>query len=222
MLSWLARFLSSSIGKKVAMALSGLALIGFLIAHLAGNLTLYVDDDGTAFNAYAHKLESYGPLLIVAEIGLVALFLVHIGLALSVTRANREARDTRYQQRSSMGNKTAASSSMLITGLIVGVFLVIHIVNFKVPRMTGSGEDLAALVKTRLGSPLGASVYILGVAALGLHLSHAFKSALQTLGANHPKYNPLIQSLSLALAVLLFAGFVSFPLVLLLSGGGAS
>ena len=107
--SWLARFLSSSLGKKSLMALTGLALIGFLILHLAGNLSLYADDDGTAFNAYAQELESFGPLLWVAEAGLLALFVVHIGLALKVSREGREARGIGYRVRANMGKKTVSA-----------------------------------------------------------------------------------------------------------------
>ena len=224
MRSWLARFLSSSIGKKTLMALSGLALIGFLFVHLAGNLSLYADADGTAFNAYADKLESFGPLLNFTELVLLAVFVVHIGLALRVSRENREARRLPYRMRASMGAKTLPSSSMLITGLIVGVFLVVHVTDFRIPRLLGAErlDDLSAAVKRRLSSPLGASIYVVGVAALGIHLAHAFQSAFQTLGIDHPRYQTLIRGAGLLIAIVLFAGFVSFPVLLLARRGGAS
>jgi len=219
MLSWLGRLLGSSIGKKVFMALTGLALIGFLIVHVAGNLTLFVDEDGSSFNAYAHALES-NPLLPIAEVGLLALLVAHIALGLRVSMDNKAARESRYELRASMGEKTLASSSMLVTGIVILIFLVVHIVDFRIPKMFDD-IDLAEAVKVRLSSPLGAGIYLVGVAALGLHLSHAFKSAFQTLGINHPRYTPWIRCASLGLAVLLFLGFASFPIYYFLQGGGA-
>ena len=215
MLSWFGRFLSTSIGKKTLMALTGLALVGFLVAHLLGNLTLYTGNE--AFNAYAHQLEELGPLLWVAEIGLLVLFSIHIGLALKTSRENKEARTSRYQVRADHGKRSFASSSMLITGLIIGAFLVIHIIDFRVAKLMGSDsvEDLAVAVRNRLGSPLGAFLYLVGIAALGVHLRHAISSALQTLGANHPKYNDLIRVVGIGLSVLIAVGFASFPIYLL-------
>jgi len=222
MLSWLGRFYSSSIGRKWAMALSGLALIGFLVVHLAGNLTLYADDTGATFRAYERALESQGPLLLVAEAGLLALFVAHIAMGLRVTLQNREARETRYRIRASMGKSTFASRTMIVTGLLIAVFLVIHIIDFRGAKLLGAERvaDMAGAVKHRLASPLGAGIYLVGVTALGLHLSHAFQSAFQTLGLSHPKYTPMIEKLGLLIAVLLFVGFASFPIILFISGGG--
>lgn len=219
MLSWLGRFLSSSIGKKSLMALSGLSLVGFLVAHLLGNLSLFAGNE--AFNEYAQKLEDLGPLLMVAEVGLLVLFIVHMGLALRTSKENREARDSRYQMRGTHGKSTFASRTMLITGLIIGVFLVIHIIDFRVAKALDSKsvEDLAVGVRNRLGSPLGAFIYLVGITALGVHLRHAISSALQTLGVNHPKYNDLIRMVGIGLAAILALGFASFPIYLLATGG---
>jgi succinate dehydrogenase / fumarate reductase cytochrome b subunit len=219
-MNWIRTFLRSSIGRKALMALSGLALIGFLVAHLAGNLTLYADADGTAFNHYAETLES-NPLLLPAEIGLVLLILLHLVLGIRVSLDNREARKKGYAVRASLGGRTLGSATMLLTGILILVFLVVHVSDFRIPKLLGdeSVEDLAGAVKRRLASPLGAGVYLVGVAAVGLHLSHAFQSAFQTLGLNHPKYTPWIARLGLALAVILFLGFASFPIVLLIRGG---
>lgn len=220
MLSWFGRFLGTSIGKKISMALTGLLLIGFLVAHLAGNLTLYADDTGEAFNDYAHLLES-NPLLPVAEVVLLVLFLAHIGMGVRLSLQNREARKKGYQQRASMGRKTFASASMLATGILVGVFLVVHIADFRIAKMFAEADyDLAGAVKARLATPVGALIYLVGVGALTVHLSHAFGSALQTLGLNHPKYTPLLSKLGIALAVLLGLGFASFPILIFATGGG--
>ena len=222
MLSWLGRFCSSSIGRKWVMALTGLALIGFLVAHLAGNLTLYADDTGEAFRAYEHALESQGPILLVAEVMLLALFVTHIAMGIRVTLQNREARETPYRIRASMGESTFASSTMVVTGLLIAVFLVIHIIDFRVAKLMGAEgtADMARAVKDRLASPLGAGIYLVGITALGVHLSHAFQSAFQTLGLSHPKYTPMIEKLGLLIAVVLFVGFASFPIILFVTGGG--
>ncbi len=219
MLSWLGRFLTSSIGKKTVMALTGLCLVGFLVAHLAGNLTFYTGGE-EGLNAYAQKLEDLGPLLVVAEVALALLFVVHIALALRLSRENSAAREQGYRRRGSMGERTAGSSTMLITGLIVAVFLVIHLIDFRLPKLTGELDDLGAAVTQRLSSPAGIAIYLVGVTALGLHLSHAVQSALQTLGAAHPKYTPLLRGLGLLLAVVLFVGFASFPIYGLFLGAG--
>jgi succinate dehydrogenase / fumarate reductase cytochrome b subunit len=219
MLGWLIRTASSSIGKKALMALTGLLLIGFLVVHLAGNLTFYMDGDGAAFDSYAETLES-NPLLPLAEFGLLVLFVTHIVLALRVTKQNRDARKSRYAVRATAGGSTAGSRSMVITGIVLLVFLVVHIMDF---RLQNDGtESMAALVREELSAPLGAGLYAVAMLALGLHVSHAFKSAMQTLGCNHPKYTPLIEKASLGLGIVLGLGFLSFPLVIFFMGGSAA
>ncbi len=198
----------SPIGRKALMALTGLALIGFLVVHLLGNLTLLADNDGSAFNAYAHAIES-NPLLPAAEIGLLALFLAHIALGIRQAAANREARPIGYRQFSSHGNRKVSTSAMLVTGLIVLVFLVIHVSDFRLAERDPAG--LAAMVVARLQQPLGAAIYLLGLLALGIHLWHAFQSLFQSLGLAHPQYTPLIQKLGMALSLLLTLGFIALP-----------
>lgn len=215
---WLTRFLRSSIGKKISMALTGLLLVGFLVSHLLGNLTLFADDTGQRFADYAAGLRSFGPLLWVAELVLLALFLAHIGFAVQVTLDNRRARPQRYAVNASRGSKTLASSTMWLSGAVVLLFVIVHLVNF---RFDGAfPESPAPLVKRTLSSPLVASVYLVGIAALTLHLSHAIQSALQTLGLNHPRWNPLRRRLSVALALVLGLGFAAFPIYALIAWGG--
>lgn len=195
------------------MALTGLLLIGFLIAHLAGNLTLYADDTGDAFRAYEHALES-NPLLPLAEIGLLVLFVTHIVLGIRVSMENREARPERYGMRASMGKRTPGSATMLITGLIIAFFLAIHIKDFRIAKALTENLDMAQAVKDRMATTFGCAIYLIGVVAVGVHVSHAFKSAFQTLGLSHPRYTPLIEKISLILGAILFVGFASFPIIL--------
>jgi succinate dehydrogenase / fumarate reductase cytochrome b subunit len=231
---WFQTLLTSSIGTKVSMALTGLLLVGFLIAHLAGNLLLLRDDGGAAFDAYAQKLHDLGPLLLVAEVGLVALFGAHIALGVRTALENRRARTSRYAVDASHGGKSFASATMPISGAVVFVFLVIHLINFRFddrfkqglaerlsPADAGSGGlvGAAGFVADSLAAPLLAVVYMVGVAALTLHLSHAIQSALQTLGANHPRWTPLLRRGGLALSLVLGLGFLSIPLVALMRWG---
>src|SRR6186997_2911513 len=102
----LAAILSSSIGKKALMSVTGLLLIGFLVAHVAGNLKLWADDDGRSFDAYAAGLQSLGPVLILGEIGLALLFVAHVALGVRVTLENRAARKQRYAVSASAGQRT--------------------------------------------------------------------------------------------------------------------
>jgi succinate dehydrogenase / fumarate reductase cytochrome b subunit len=216
MFSWIGRFLSSSIGKKTTMAVTGLLLVGFLVMHLAGNLLLYAGDG--AFDGYAQKLHDLGPLLYVAEAGLVLLFVLHINFAVRTLLENRRATPSKYAVAADRGGKTLASSTMPLTGVIVLLFLFWHIVDFRLDggfkglftaenRGAGAGE----LVWERLGSTAHVAVYLLGIAALTLHLTHAIRSAFQTLGLRHPRWTPIIDRGSLVVAFALGLGFASIP-----------
>jgi succinate dehydrogenase / fumarate reductase, cytochrome b subunit len=228
MLTWLRRTLSSSLGKKYLVALSGFLLAAFLVVHLAENLILFVGGNGAAFNEYAHFLIS-NPLLPIAEVALAAAFLVHIAFAIRVTFENRRARKDRYAIASSKGKRTLASSSMIFTGLVVLLFLLVHLYDFRIGKDSAGALatygrdpelfDLAGMVRHRLSEPLGAALYLVGVAVLGIHLSHAIRSACQTFGVNHPHLNMLIVRGGIALAILLALGFASFPIYFLVSGG---
>ncbi len=219
MFTWLGRFLSTSVGKKTVMAITGLSLVGFLVVHLLGNLNLWTGGD-EGFNGYAEHLESLGWLLSVAEVGLLAIFIVHAVLALKITAENRAARPTRYAHRATMGGTTPGSATMLITGLILLVFIIIHVIDFRVPALRGEIEDLAVVVRARLGTPLGAGIYLVGVLAMGLHLSHAIQSAFQSLGLAHPRWTPIVRVGGRVVAVLVPLGFATFPLFLFIGGSG--
>jgi succinate dehydrogenase / fumarate reductase, cytochrome b subunit len=216
MTRWIQSTFTSSIGRKALMAVTGLLLVAFLVIHLLGNLTLYSDVEGEVFTAYARTLHDSGPLLRVAEIGLLVIFLVHIVLGLRVSLQNRDARSQRYRRRVNHGGRTVGSGSMSITGIVVGIFLVIHLRDFW--WQVESPEELASMVHARLSQALGALIYIVGVTALWIHLSHGFASAFQTLGVNHPKYNRAIRYTGYGVAAVIGVGFLSFPLYYWLGG----
>lgn len=206
-------FLESSIGKKIMVAAAGILLCGFLVTHLAGNLLMYYG--GPAFNQYAEALE-HNPLLPLAEIGLVGLFLVHIVLSYRATCLNRAARPQGYQVYKSKGARTAGSRSMAITGTLILAFVIIHVATFKYKQLGGfmglpGEEGLFAHVLGWFANPWYSAFYVLAVGGLSLHLSHGVQSAAQTFGLNHPRYTPLIKKAGLAFAILMFLGFASFP-----------
>lgn len=205
------------------MALSGLALLAFLLVHLGGNLTLFVPGGGL-FNSYAHHLESVGPLLYVAEFILAAIFIGHVSLAIGIQLGKREARPDRYAVTASKGGpskQTAASKSMIYTGLVLLVFIPVHIWMFKFNYGHGHGmveqhgtqvKDLFATVVKEFQKPAIVWSYVAVMLFLGFHLRHGFWSALQSLGALRPKYSGLVYAAGLAFAVLMAGGFLILPL----------
>ena len=212
------RFLASTIGKKVVMAVTGLLLLGFLVGHLSGNLMLYKGDGGRSFNDYGHMLTST-PLIYVAEAGLLGLLVAHVWAAVSLSRLNREARPVAYAVDAKKGHtsrKSVASSTMLISGSIILFFLVIHIATFKFGAHYAAPHDdqvrdLNRLVLESFGKWWYAGAYVLFMIVLGFHLWHAFSSATQTLGV---RYDPLVGKIGKAVGVILALGFLSFPILL--------
>lgn len=207
-------FLESSIGKKIMVAAAGFLLCGFLVTHLAGNLLMFVG--GSAFDRYAEALE-HNPLLPIAELGLVALFLLHIVLSIRATLANRAARPEGYQVYKGKGARTPGSRTMAITGLLILAFIIVHVATFKYDvgglkgQVAGQEESLFAHVLGWFANPWYAIFYVLAVGGVGLHLSHGVQSAIQTFGLSHPRYTPLLKKAGLAFAFLIFVGFASLP-----------
>ncbi|MBN63119.1 MAG: hypothetical protein CME20_17330 [Gemmatimonadetes bacterium] len=196
-------FLSSPIGKKMGMALTGLILYGFLVGHLLGNLLLLKDDGGRSFNAYSDFLINH-PLLIPAEIFLVVVFALHLFLAISVTRDNRRARPVGYQTTQSVGGRSFASHTMIYSGVVILVFLVLHLKTFKYGDKPSGLYDLVLATFQQTGYLIW---YAVAMLVLGFHLWHAFHSAFQTLSIRSDK----IKSLGLVLCLVLALGFGFLP-----------
>jgi succinate dehydrogenase / fumarate reductase cytochrome b subunit len=199
-------YLSSSIGKKQIQGIAGLLLCGFLVAHLIGNFLLLKGDE--AFNAYADQLASLGVALYAAEAGLAACFLIHLGFGILLWLENRRARPVGYAvvKRSGAG-ATTASRTMIWTGLIILVFLVLHLWMFKYSDFESKDLGLWQVVIEELTKPYWAAGYIAVFVLLGLHLSHAVQSAFQTLGFNHPKYTPFVKGIAQVYAWTVAAGY---------------
>lgn len=215
----------SSVGKKLLNGLSGLMLIGFVCVHLAGNLTLFARDGGKLFNSYAHHLESLGPLLYAMEFGLIAVFLLHIASAVSVRLSQKEARPQAYAVAASKGGpsrQSLSSRSMLITGILLAGFVVLHVKMFKFGAHYETTlkdgtvvRDLYKLVVEEFSKPVVTWAYVVIMAMLGLHLRHGFWSALQSLGALKPSCSRCVYAGGLLFAILLAGGFLLLPLYFL-------
>lgn len=200
----------ASIVKKTAMAITGLLWVIFLIGHLVGNFKLFKGPE--AFNAYAKFIESLGPLLIAAELGLIALLLTHIYSGLKVSLENRSARPHSYvaQVERKRGRALSFSRSMLIGGVLLTIFIVFHVATFKFGNHHGD-NGLHGLVIRSFQNRFTVAFYILAMVALGMHLSHGLGSALQTLGVGKPSWGDRLRNAGTILGWLIAAGFISFP-----------
>jgi succinate dehydrogenase / fumarate reductase cytochrome b subunit len=217
-ISWL----RSSIGKKALMAASGLALIGFVVMHLLGNLLIYRGPD--ALNAYAKKLRDLGPMLWVARGGLLLALIAHVVTSIQLSIENRKARPVRYAvQRSA--ETTVAAKTMLLSGLLLLVYLVYHLLHFtfRVAHHEISHavdpfgrQDVYAMAVQSFAHPAIVLAYLAGVAVVCLHLSHGLASAFQTLGLNNERTLLILTGLSRLFAALVFLGYASIPLAVLL------
>lgn len=221
-MKWLTRYITSSIGKKHVMALTGLALFGFLLTHLAGNFLFFMGPE--IFNKYSHALTS-NPLIYPAEIGLMAIFVVHIIFAFWTQAGNKGARKQGYAVPLAEEHNKFSSSFMLLTGVWIILFVIIHVGGIKFGKYIPfdlAGEEIRDLYQTvsqYFKSPLVTLFYILSMVVLGVHLNHAFWSANQSLGISHRKYTPILKMLSVLLAFGLAAGFIIVVFAATLSKG---
>lgn len=204
--------LGSSIGKKLMMAITGISFCGFLAAHLAGNLTIYAGKD--AFNGYAEHLHALGPLLTVAELVLLAFFLIHVITGLILYLQNLKARPVRYAVNKTAGGRTFGSATMPYTGLILLAFIIFHLMNFSFVDKTNT--TIFNIVAKAFSNPGYVLVYILAMVTAAVHVSHGFWSTFQTVGANHPKYMSLIRVTGVAFAVVVGVGFGFLPIYIFL------
>jgi succinate dehydrogenase / fumarate reductase, cytochrome b subunit len=219
-MKWFLDLFSSSLGRKVLMALTGLFLILFLAVHLAGNLQLLKEDGGESFNVYA-KLMTTNPLIKTISYGNYAFILLHIFMAGYLTRKNRAARGN--QGYAEPGKSSSlASRNMGILGTMLLIFLIIHMKDFwaqmhwgGIPTATYDGvevKDLYAIVSMAFSEAWYVILYIICMIGLAFHLWHGFSSAFQTLGLNHMKYNPVINFVGRVFAVIVPAAFALIPI----------
>jgi succinate dehydrogenase / fumarate reductase cytochrome b subunit len=211
-MNWLTNTFGSSLGKKLMMAVTGLFFCVFLLLHLAGNLTIYMGKD--VFNSYAQHLHSLGPLLTLAEWGLLIFAVTHISTGLFLFYQNFKARPTRYAVNKRAGGRTLGSATMPYTGVILLLFVIYHLVNFHFVDKTHT--TIFQIVSTAFAQPSYVLIYTFAMIIAAVHVSHGFWSAFQTLGANHPKYTPFLRGLSLVFSLIVGIGFGFIPVYVLL------
>jgi succinate dehydrogenase / fumarate reductase cytochrome b subunit len=207
-MNWLINTVKSSVGKKFMMSVTGLCFCGFLAGHLSGNLTIYGGKE--MFLSYAAHLHGLGVLLKFAEWGLLTLALVHVITGLTLFYQNYKARPIRYKIDKRAGGRTLGSATMPYTGILLLLFVIMHLFNFHFVDKTDT--TIYAIVDKAFDNPIIVLIYAAAMVVAGIHVSHGFWSAFQTLGANHPKYMPIIQTLSLVFAVIVTIGFGALPI----------
>jgi succinate dehydrogenase / fumarate reductase cytochrome b subunit len=218
---------ASSIGSKLLVALTGLGLAVFLIGHLAGNLLFLAGPE--AFNSYAHSLIS-NPLIYPIEMGLLAVFFLHVAKTVAGVLANRAARPTPYAVRrwaktkSPRSRKSLASSTMILTGTITALFVVSHLATFKFGTHYEAADGIRDLYRLQLeifSSPAYVVFYLLAMGIIFFHLWHGLSSAAQSLGIDHPQWTPRILVAGRLLATVIAGGFLIIPVYTFLLSRGA-
>ena len=213
-MQWIVDFFGSSVGKKLLMALTGFCFIGFLTGHLIGNLTLYGGRD--AFNAYAEHLHSLGPVITLAEWGLLTMAIIHVFTGMLLFLQNLKARPVRYVVNKNGGGRTISSTLMPYTGFAILLFLIYHLLQFHFVDKTFT--TIYDIVSLAFGNVLNLLFYIAAMVVVALHIRHGFWSLFQTLGANHPKYMPIIMGASLVISLIFGIGFGFLPVYVSFSG----
>lgn len=225
-MSWFKETISSSIGRKLVMALTGIFLILFLAEHLIGNLLLLKGDSGVAFNEYAHFMK-HNVFIQIGEVILFGGILFHVIEGIVLMIKYKKARPVGYTTNKSKINNWT-SRFMGPFGVIILVFLIIHLNNFfrykyfpgsEVSNMEGTDVmDMAGLVYRVFANPLEVTFYVVAMMIVGFHLWHGFESSFQTLGLNNKKYTPLIRIAGRCFAVLVPLGLALIPLVIYIRG----
>jgi len=222
-MSWLINFFTSSIGRKIIMSLTGIFLILFLTIHLIGNLQLLYDDGGKTFNLYA-KMMGENPLIQIISKGNFFFILLHAVMGIVLWFQNKSAKGSRYAVKAN--NTTFSSQYMASFGMIILAFILLHLYQFflqmKAPELFNSTEmatydgvevrNLYKLVAATFSNIGYVIFYVISMIVIGLHLSHGFQSAFQTLGLNHKKYTPAIEALGKLFSIVVPAGFALIPL----------
>jgi succinate dehydrogenase / fumarate reductase cytochrome b subunit len=216
-------FLKSMVGRKIVMAVSGSMMVLFVMAHLMGNSSIFVGPNG--INAYAMKLHAFGPVVWAYRLVMIIMVSLHVLFGTQLTLENNKAKPQGYAVKKNL-SATFAGRNMIWTGLILGAFLVYHLLQFTVqvtnPGISaGSNMDAAGrpdvfhMVVLSFQQSIVAVIYICAMIALGLHLTHGIQSFFQTLGLSSDRALPVIVKFGTAAAIVIFLGYVAIPLIIL-------
>ena len=209
------KYLSSSVGRKQIMGVSGIYLYLFLLIHLVGNLGLLIGPE--YFNGYGHLLlHTMREIVVPIEVTLLAAFILHLGLGLKLAVENRRARSERYAVNASKAGSGPYSRFMAVSGTWLLVFVLVHVPHFRFGAYGGVGtvsydgvemRDIYGAAMHFFAKPWFTAFYVASFVILFTHLSHGVQSSLQSLGLNHPRYNTAIRIVSKAYAILICGGF---------------
>lgn len=217
------KLLGYSVGKKTLVAVTGVLLSLFLVAHMSGNLLMFVGPD--AINAYGEGLRQilrvgdFALGLWIARLGLIVMFVVHVVLAVQLTRQNRAARPIRYEYNNTV-SASIASRTMIYSGLVLLLFLIYHLLHFTVgtthPQHFQARDhlmrhDVYTMVILGFRDPAVLISYVIAMVALGFHLYHGIASLFQTLGLVKQGSYTLLTKIGASFAILLVLGFLSVP-----------
>jgi len=227
-MSWLSKFLTSSIGKKFIMAVTGSFLLIFLIIHLIGNFTLFFGPN--TFNGYVKTLDVIKPLIRVIEVVLLAAFVFHIFYGTLLWLEDKKMQGGKfigkYRINASRQNSSFSSRTSFVTGSIVFIFLVLHLgtffwrFNVHDPEGLANTHEYFNIVSGFFQIWWYVALYVIAVLLLGFHLNHGFQSAFQTFGWNNKKYFPLVQKIGTIYAIIMALGFASMPIYFFFFYGG--
>lgn len=201
------------------VAVTGLMMVLFLIAHLSGNMLIYKGPE--AFNHYAEFLESLGGLLWFLRIGMLTAVVLHFSFTISLVIQNRRARPVSYAKPLHPETRSLSTKLMPISGLILLAYIVSHLLDYSLGVLAVNpfvGEldlGLYGRVVNSFSNPIRVIWYEIAMLSVGFHLTHAVQSVFQTFGFNHAGYTPIIKKLSIALGILIAVGFALIPLYIL-------
>lgn len=219
-MSWFSQTMSSSLGKKLIMSLTGLFLIIFLIGHLAGNAQLFTAhlDNGLAFNIYAKFMTTNPAVKILSYVTYISI-IAHVIYSIIVTRSNKKAKPVGYAVSTKDSQSMWTSRNMGVLGTIVLIFLVIHLKGFWYEMHWGGisldangNKDLYKVVAAAYTQLWYVVLYVVCMVFLAAHLSHGFSSAFQTIGLNHTKYTPAIKMVGKGFAIIVPLIFALIPI----------
>lgn len=214
---WFISFVRSSIGKKIIMATSGLMLLLFLAVHAFGNAAIYMGSK--YFQIYADALHSFPVLVLVFGVGMLFIVTAHVSVGVLLYFENRKVKASHYEVQTRVVENTFASRTMPYTGLMIFLFLVVHVFGFGIAAP--ANVPISETVRELLSSFFYGLFYIISFVALAIHLNHGFWSMLQTFGINHPRYNSLIAKLTIIVPVFFLVLFGGIPIYFMTGAGAA-
>ena len=188
------------------MSVTGFLLGGFLLVHLVGNATAFLGRK--VFISYASHLHSLGPIIHILETGLITLFALHVYTALRLYFENLQARPDRYTINRSSGGRTFASHTMPYTGVLIFIFIILHLKGF---HFADPSISVADTLRNNLRNPATCLYYIVSLLAIAIHTSHGFWSLFQSLGVNHPRYNNFLRQGAIIVSILGAAFYIAIP-----------